>query len=171
MDVQGSLQMTDHLPDVKVTPEQADRAIAMAYKMRESYWGLFSAAGAIVSLQDQIAKLESDMAWIRRRTGFWGEVPSEPLTSHKNLLRDETAKWEVQKTDCDGNPVVTCHTRVVGGVLCRWWGDEAPPSGVEAIDRAAQPPPVAPDDCDHQFESTGNFTPRQCVKCLRSEAL
>lgn len=33
---------------------------------------------------------------------------------------------------------VTCHTRIIGGVLCRWWGEGELPPGVRAIDEAAK---------------------------------
>lgn len=65
----------DQLPNVKLTPEQDERAVAMGKAMTREYLGNYSAARVIVHQQDQIAKLESDLAWIRRRTGFWGEVP------------------------------------------------------------------------------------------------
>lgn len=34
-------------------------------------------------------------------------------------------------------PAMTVHTRDVGGVLCRWWGDGPVPAGVALIDAAA----------------------------------
>ena len=83
----------------------------------------------------------------------------EPPAVRPNLLRDETSAWEIQRQDSDGNPVVTCHTRVIGGVLCRWWGDGPAPSGVDLIDRAAQPPaPVAPTWTCPNCETADEFT-------------
>lgn len=35
---------------------------------------------------------------------------------------------------------VPCHSRLVGGVLCRWWGSEEP-EGVQSIDAAADDAP------------------------------
>jgi hypothetical protein len=40
--------------------------------------------------------------------------------------------WELS-----GVSPVTCHSRVIGGVLCRWWGDGDIPVGVEIINHAA----------------------------------
>ena len=43
--------------------------------------------------------------------------------------------------------IVTCHSRVIGGVLCRWWGDIAP-AGVAMLDEVSppesKPAPVEP---------------------------
>jgi hypothetical protein len=47
------------LPEVKVTREQHKRAAAMANQMALSYWGLYSAACVIASLQDEVARLET----------------------------------------------------------------------------------------------------------------
>lgn len=66
-----------------------------------------------------------------------------PAPARPNLLRDESSAWEIQRQDSEGNPVVTCHTRMIGGVLCRWWGDGPAPSGVDLIDRASAPPNVS----------------------------
>lgn len=40
-------------------------------------------------------------------------------------------------------PAATIHTRLVGGVLCRWWGDGPVPPGVALIDAAARPAVVS----------------------------
>ena len=42
-----------------------------------------------------------------------------------------SALWEHRKEEGE----VPCHTRVIGGILCRWWGDN-PPSGVAMLDEA-----------------------------------
>jgi hypothetical protein len=89
---------------------------------------------------DEIERLQRDLYEAEKLIAVQQERITHEPRARPNLLRDETSAWEVQTQDSEGNPVVTCHTRVVGGVLCRWWGDDAPPSGVEAIDRAAQPP-------------------------------
>ena len=49
-----------------------------------------------------------------------------------NVLKNVNSDWE--HTDLSGE--VKCHSRMVEGVLCRWWGDSIPP-GVVAIDAAA----------------------------------
>lgn len=41
--------------------------------------------------------------------------------------------WEYEA----GPGEVTCHSRVIAGVLCRWWGEGAAPRGVAVIDQAA----------------------------------
>lgn len=56
----------------------------------------------------------------------------------KNVLREVSSEWH---TDINDN-AVTCHSRMIEGVLCRWWGDGPTPKGVAMID-AAQ---AAPDD-------------------------
>lgn len=45
-----------------------------------------------------------------------------------------TPNWYITKNDGE----VTCHTRIIGGVLCRWWGDGQPPVGVAILNKAAQ---------------------------------
>jgi ribA/ribD-fused uncharacterized protein len=88
-----------------------------------------------------IERLQLELASAHTAVEGWRQLRTvpEPGKSRGNLLRDETSQWEVQ-TESEGNPCVPCHARVVGGVLCRWWGDGNPPSGVELIDRASQPP-------------------------------
>ena len=50
-----------------------------------------------------------------------------------NVLKTVTSEW-----DHTHNPgEVACHSRMVGGVLCRWWGNETPP-GVALINEAAR---------------------------------
>lgn len=51
---------------------------------------------------------------------------------YSNPLKVLTSEW---RTDRNENEV-TCHSRMVDGVLCRWWGDDMPP-GVAKIDAAA----------------------------------
>ena len=51
----------------------------------------------------------------------------------ENILRNVSSEWST--TAAKGE--VTCHTRMVGGVLCRWWGDGPTPPGVKQIDAAA----------------------------------
>ncbi len=51
-------------------------------------------------------------------------------------------------TDTDASPpfsgtrAIPCHSRLVGGVLCRWWGDGPTPAGVALIDAAVRTPEV-----------------------------
>lgn len=56
-----SEQLTDvdKLPNVKLTPEQDARAIAMAQVMTKKYLGNYSAARVIVYLLDEVARLEN----------------------------------------------------------------------------------------------------------------
>lgn len=59
-----------------------------------------------------------------------------------NLLKPiTTAEWQ---TDVNDNQV-TCHSRMVEGVLCRWWGDDVAPLGVAIIDNALSKIPPPPD--------------------------
>jgi hypothetical protein len=44
-----------------------------------------------------------------------------------------TSAWE----HTHGSGEIACHSRVVKGVLCRWWGEGPAPEGVALIDRAA----------------------------------
>jgi hypothetical protein len=55
------------------------------------------------------------------------------------------AAWTTHTRDADGNPCVAEHSRVVGGVLCRWWGDGPAPAGVAMIDRATDQQSVRAD--------------------------
>ena len=48
------------------------------------------------------------------------------------IMGEGTGPWEADR----GTNAVTCHSRLVGGVLCRWWGDGPAPGGVRAIDVA-----------------------------------
>lgn len=76
--------MTDQLPDVDQLPEhlsdpmkvlgRGERICAVMDEINGNC-GSIRVAGRYVDMQDRIARLESDLAWIRRRTGFWGEVP------------------------------------------------------------------------------------------------
>lgn len=84
--------MTDQLPDVQLTDEQLIRAAALAVAISEEARPFLAAAGAIVYLRDNLEelhdahdtlererdKLNADLAWVRRRTQFWGEVPQDP---------------------------------------------------------------------------------------------
>lgn len=47
--------------------------------------------------------------------------------------------WHTYTHDgVDGQPrVVTCHSKIIGGVLCRWWGDGPQPEGVAMLDSLA----------------------------------
>lgn len=51
-----------------------------------------------------------------------------------NFLREVSSEWETTMNDDS----VTCHDRMVGGVLCRWWGDGETPEGVAVIDSACE---------------------------------
>lgn len=60
---------------------------------------------------------------------FRGQLLSK---SPANILRNVSSEWST--TAAKGE--VTCHTRMVGGVLCRWWGGGPTPPGVRQIDKA-----------------------------------
>lgn len=62
--------------------------------------------------------------------------PDEPRPVHANVLQEVSSEWETTKNAGE----VTCHSRMIEGVLCRWWGDGPAPAGVDTIDRATQPP-------------------------------
>lgn len=66
------------------------------------------------------------------------EACADAIGDRPKLLREETSQWEIETKDDEGRGVYTCHARVVGGVLCRWWGDGAPPPGAAAIDWAVR---------------------------------
>lgn len=51
----------------------------------------------------------------------------------ENILREVSSEWD---TTMNTNEV-TCHSRMIEGVLCRWWGDGPTPKGVAVIDAAA----------------------------------
>jgi len=55
----------DQLPNVKLTPEQDARAVAMAKEMTREYLGSYSAARVIVHLQDEVAFDQKDLAELR----------------------------------------------------------------------------------------------------------
>lgn len=50
-----------------------------------------------------------------------------------NLLKNATSEWE---TEAEAGKVPV-HSRMVGGVLCRWWGAGETPPGVAAINDSA----------------------------------
>jgi len=50
-----------------------------------------------------------------------------------NILKHVTSEWTKEPND----DAVTCHHRMIEGVLCRWWGDGPTPDGVAIIDKAA----------------------------------
>ena len=62
--------------------------------------------------------------------GFWERFEKKP----QNFLKDVDSEWDVTH----GENEVTCHSRMVGGVLCRWWGDGSDPSGVRFINEAIE---------------------------------
>jgi hypothetical protein len=51
---------------------------------------------------------------------------------YANPFKVLTSEWQTDR----GENQVTCHSRMVDGVLCRWWGDDEPP-GTAKIDAAA----------------------------------
>ena len=51
-----------------------------------------------------------------------------------NILKIVTSEWQ---HDIEPGKV-DCHSRMIGGVLFRWWGKQIPP-GVARIDKAAEP--------------------------------
>ena len=65
-------------------------------------------------------------------------VPAAPAVVHPNILKDVDSEWDTEKSD----NIVTCHCRMIGGVLYRWWGDGPEPSGVKKIDAALSSAPV-----------------------------
>jgi hypothetical protein len=46
-----------------------------------------------------------------------------------NILKEVTTEWVTEREAGK----ITCHTRMIGGVLCRWWGDGPPPPGARAL--------------------------------------
>lgn len=46
------------------------------------------------------------------------------------ILKEVSSEWETTKNDNE----VPCHSRMVEGVLCRWWGDGPAPRGVAILD-------------------------------------
>jgi hypothetical protein len=52
------------------------------------------------------------------------------------VLQDVTTGWQTQTNE----GTVPTHSRMVDGVLCRWWGEGAPPAGVALIDAAVTSP-------------------------------
>jgi hypothetical protein len=54
---------------------------------------------------------------------------------HANVLKTVSSEWE--HTENLGE--VPCHSRMIEGVLCRWWGRDTPP-GVAMIDHAIDYP-------------------------------
>jgi hypothetical protein len=90
----------------QVTPDQPHR-ILDAYEalFRGGLEEMRRAARLLVQREDEIAKLESDLAWIRRRTGFWGEVPKEqsdtPLTDAVVWHAEEDSMPRIPVVDAD----------------------------------------------------------------------
>lgn len=83
---------------------------------------------------ERVNKIEAEAARVAQ--------PSDPRGA---ALEPDTNGWTVDTTETEGRQIVTCHTRVIGGVLCRWWGDGPQPTGVEILDAAAlRHAPVSP---------------------------
>lgn len=85
----------------------------------------------------------------RRANSIKNGAPDANRRKHPNFLKHETSEWDTTMNDDE----VTCHHRLVEGVLCRWWGDGPTPDGVALIDAAASAvdeqesdPPVIDDD-------------------------
>lgn len=70
-----------------------------------------------------------------------------PINDMRKILRDIPISVDLIRKDSsipvltddmgwerhEEEKVVTCHSRMVGGVLCRWWGDSQDPPGVAMI--------------------------------------
>lgn len=61
-------------------------------------------------LERQLDKANADMAWIRRRTGFWGEVPAaelradEPPARYQCMVKGCPANHASKRDVCDTRP-------------------------------------------------------------------
>lgn len=83
----------------------------------------------------------------------------------------DTTQWSVT-TESNGYEEVTCHSRVVDGVLCRWWGDGPEPKGVATIDKAvkdATPKPLYSTSLAQEVRSFATYhhdTPPHCKDML-----
>lgn len=58
--------------------------------------------------------------------------------SENNVLKEVTSDWYIT-TENNGYATVPCHSRMIEGVLCRWWGDGPVPKGVALINAAVAP--------------------------------
>ena len=104
------------------------------------------------------ARLAELVALLRSNpNAFASEILTVWLTGSASVAPDA---WTTHTKDADGNPCVTEHSLVVGGVLCRWWGDGEPPEGVAAINRAACPVCYG-----MGVQKMDDGEPRPCVKC------
>lgn len=75
---------------------------------------------------------------------LYEEIPGSPLQSlpidevqeppSPSLLMGDSQGWIAERDP----GTVPCHSRVIGGVLCRWWGD-TPPPGVARLDTLETP--------------------------------
>jgi len=74
------------------------------------------------------------VAMMLRDNNIEFHVSLDHLLPAHNLLKDVDSGWDVTF----GPNEATCHTRMVGGVMCRWWGDGPAPSGVHLINAAIE---------------------------------
>lgn len=76
-------------------------------------------------------------------------------TSEPPLLKDINTEWVTEKNEGD----MTVHHLMVGGVLCRWWGDGPEPSGVARLaalvsgDTTPETPTPTPLSAQEEYES------------------
>ena len=104
---------------------------------------LSAASKALAALRARIAELkrENDELWDGAELGGkriaalereLAEARAALREQRKNVLREVSSEWDTTMNDNE-----TCHSRMIGGVLCRWWGDGSTPEGVKWIDDAA----------------------------------
>ncbi len=97
-------------------------------------YGNDTLSGRVDGPDDRKWQRDSVLEMTRRaRIALQGETKPTELNLGPNTEWHRYRYWEREA----GPGLVTCNSRVVGGVLCRWWGDGAVPDGVALIDAAA----------------------------------
>lgn len=91
--------------------------------------------------------------WLEQRIAAISAPASASV--YPNILKDVDSDWDTEKNE----GAVTCHSRMIGGVLCRWWGDGPEPSGIVKINAALSAPAPAVPVADAKGVSMDGWIP------------
>lgn len=72
---------------------------------------------------------ETDYEWAQKLQTENDRLTKLLDAKRQNFLKEYSTEWEHDVNDGK----VMCHHKMIGGVLCRWWGDGPEPKGVAVI--------------------------------------
>lgn len=97
--------------------------------------------GEVCQSKDLLVTIQENGIIRRHDTGYilgrlsdhakYEDLPNETVKPSDWKLLDATdPNWTVTI----GKGEINCHSKNIGGVLCRWWGNGEPPSGVKSLE-------------------------------------